>query len=52
VWLKTLLRRYGGMGYEHLFARVLPCLEHTYGVTPDDVAKMLISTPRRILDRP
>lgn len=52
IWLKTGLRRYGGMGYDHLLRRVVPALRNAYGVSEADLNAMLVATPRRILDRP
>ncbi|MBA2512857.1 MAG: phosphotriesterase, partial [Solirubrobacterales bacterium] len=52
IWLKMGLRRYGGMGYDHLLRRVVPALRNAYDVTQDEIAAMLVDTPRRILDRP
>jgi phosphotriesterase-related protein len=52
VWVKTCLRHYGGMGYEHVQKRVVPALERTYGVAAAALEQMLVHTPRRLLDRP
>jgi phosphotriesterase-related protein len=50
VWTKAQLRRYGGMGYEHLMRRVVPALE-ARGVTDRQLAAMLRTTPVELLDR-
>jgi len=51
VWMKTCLRRYGGMGYEHLPKRVLALLERS-GVDRATLRTIMVKTPRRLLDRP
>jgi len=52
VWVKTCLRHYGGMGYDHVQKRVVPALERTYGVDGAALRRMLVDTPRRLLNRP
>lgn len=52
VWTKGALRSYGGMGYEHLFKRVVPMLRTRAGAGDREVEQMLVGTPRRLLDRP
>ncbi len=52
VWVKTCLRHYGGMGYDHVQKRIVPALERVYGVDRAALDKMLVETPRRLLDRP
>lgn len=52
VWVKADLRAYGGMGYEHLFRRVLPTLRDQYQVSDEAVDQIMVHTPRRLLARP
>lgn len=52
VWLKFLLRTYGGKGYEHLLASVVPALRNDLGVADDVIEQILVENPRRLLDRP
>jgi phosphotriesterase-related protein len=52
VWVKANLRRYGGMGYEHLLKRIVPTLKSSYGLDDEAIETMLVRTPRRLLDRP
>lgn len=49
---KQMLRCCGGMGYEHLFRRILPALEKDYAVPRATIETMMTSTPARLLDRP
>lgn len=51
VYTKACHREYGGMGYEHLPARVAPTLHRRFGATPEQLDKMLVNTPRRLLAR-
>jgi phosphotriesterase-related protein len=51
VWVKAALRAYGGMGYDHLLRRCVPAFRET-GVDEATIQRMLVETPRRILDRP
>ncbi|TAJ48084.1 MAG: phosphotriesterase [Herbiconiux sp.] len=50
VWTKAQLRHFGGGGYEHLLARVVPALGYS-GVSPEVLHEMLVGTPRALLDR-
>ncbi len=50
AWTKTQLRRYGGSGYDHLTARVLPELARR-GVPADRLDAMVRTEPLRLLDR-
>jgi phosphotriesterase-related protein len=52
IWTKMMLRRYGGMGYDHLLKRIVPLLKRRYGVAQQTLDQILIETPRRLLDRP
>jgi phosphotriesterase-related protein len=49
VWTKSQLRRYGGMGYDHLLGRIVPELRRA-GVDESQLEKMLASNPARLLD--
>jgi phosphotriesterase-related protein len=51
VWAQANLRRNGGRGYDHLFARIGPAIADLAGdrATADQI---LIHTPRRLLERP
>jgi phosphotriesterase-related protein len=51
IWVKTQLRAFGGMGYDHLLSRIVPELARR-GVTDGDIERMLVENPRRLLDRP
>ncbi|MFJ3671406.1 phosphotriesterase [Streptomyces sp. NPDC090106] len=50
VWTQTHLLHNGGFGYEHLFRRIAPALERRVGA--EAVHRVLVTTPRRLLDRP
>jgi phosphotriesterase-related protein len=50
IWVKTQLRAFGGMGYDHLLRRIVPELVRR-GVSAEDVERMLVENPRRLLDR-
>ncbi|MFI6254094.1 phosphotriesterase [Streptomyces sp. NPDC051016] len=50
VWTQSHLLHNGGFGYEHLFRRIAPALERRVG--SEAVHRILVSTPRRLLDRP
>jgi phosphotriesterase-related protein len=52
IWTQGNLLRNGGCGYEHLFRRVAPALEWACGADPATVQKIMVETPRRLLDRP
>jgi len=51
VWTKSQLRAYGGMGYAHLLRRIVPALRRR-GVGEEDLRRMLVDNPARLLDRP
>ncbi|MEU0810716.1 hypothetical protein [Streptomyces sp. NPDC005970] len=51
VWTKTQLRRYGGMGYDHLLRRIVPALRGR-GIPRQQLDTLLVDVPRRLLDRP
>jgi phosphotriesterase-related protein len=52
VFIKTQHRRFGGMGYEHLPRRIAPLLRERGGIASDDIRRILVDNPRRLLDRP
>jgi phosphotriesterase-related protein len=49
VCKKQHLRRFGGMGYDHVLTRVLPRMQETQGITDEQVGSMLHTTPLRLL---
>jgi phosphotriesterase-related protein len=49
VFLKAHLHEFGGNGYEHLLARVLPTLETAYGLSPAVLGQLMVHNPRRHL---
>ncbi|WP_159499724.1 phosphotriesterase [Microbacterium sp. 18062] len=51
VWTKAQLRAYGGHGYSYLMARIVPELV-SRGVAAERIDGMLVTEPRRLLDRP
>jgi phosphotriesterase-related protein len=52
VCMKSCLKAYGGVGYDHLFRRIVPLLADHYDLSAEELDRMLIHTPRRLLDRP
>jgi phosphotriesterase-related protein len=52
VALKCQLRRFGGLGYDHIPRRIVPTLLNHLGVTRDEVDALVIGNPRRLLTRP
>jgi phosphotriesterase-related protein len=50
IWVKTQLRAFGGMGYDHVLTRIVPELRRR-GVSAAAVETMLVDNPRRLLDR-
>ncbi len=48
IWLKMLLKRYGGLGYDHLLVNVVPMLNRA-GVTEAHLHTMMIENPARVL---
>jgi len=52
VYTKAQLRANGGTGYDHLLLRIVPALKGTFGVDDAEIHEMLVTTPRRLLDRP
>ena len=52
IWTQGNLLCNGGCGYEHLFRRIQPALEWACGADAATVQKIMVETPRRLLDRP
>lgn len=52
IWTQGNLLRNGGCGYEHLFRRIQPALGWACGADDATVQKIMVETPRRLLDRP
>ena len=48
VCLKTLLRSYGGWGYDHLLRNIVPVM-HEEGIKQEDIDLMLINNPADFL---
>jgi phosphotriesterase-related protein len=48
---KHYMRRYGGMGYDHVIERVMPRMKKFMGVSQRAIDKALVETPRRLLTR-
>lgn len=48
VWLKQLMKKYGGEGYDSLFRYGLPRLREA-GVSEADIRTMLVENPRKVL---
>jgi phosphotriesterase-related protein len=48
VCMKTMLRTYGGFGYDHFLRDVVPQLRQR-GIEEDVLTQMLVSTPQRVL---
>jgi phosphotriesterase-related protein len=51
IWTKAALHKYGGWGYDHLPTTVVPMLRDR-GLTSSELHHLLVSEPRRLLDRP
>ena len=49
VWTKSQLGAFGGMGYGHLLRRIVPELARR-GVGEDELTRMLVANPARLLD--
>lgn len=48
---KHYMRRFGGMGYDHVILRVMPRMKKHMGVSQEAIDKALVGTPRRLLTR-
>ena len=46
---KHYLKRFGGMGYDHVMRRIVPRLRAHFGITEAQLEKLLVTTPRRLL---
>jgi phosphotriesterase-related protein len=44
IWLKMLLKRYGGWGYDHLLVNVLPWMHHL-GMTDEQIDRITVANP-------
>lgn len=49
VCLKTLLRTYGGWGYDHILVNVLPMMDEA-GIAAKDIDKLLVTNPANFFD--
>jgi phosphotriesterase-related protein len=49
VGLKCQLKRFGGLGYDHIPRRIAPTLQNHMGVDLDTLHALLVANPRRIL---
>jgi phosphotriesterase-related protein len=49
VALKCQLKRFGGLGYDHIPRRIAPTLTSYLGVSSDALDAMLVENPRRLL---
>lgn len=49
VWTKAQLTAFGGLGYGHLFERIVPALRAS-GLSADRLDAMLVNEPRRLLN--
>lgn len=52
VCMKCMLKAFGGMGYDHVLARVVPRLRDAFGVADSSIEKMLVANPTALLTRP
>jgi phosphotriesterase-related protein len=52
VSLKCQLKRFGGLGYDHILRRIVPALRRDHGIEQAVIDKLLVMTPRRLLERP
>ena len=48
VWLKILLKQYGGYGYDHILKNMLPIMQRR-GIKEVTIALMLLENPARVL---
>lgn len=51
TWAQANLRHMGGYGYEHLFRRIVPALTEFCGADEATVQRIMVDTPRRLLNR-
>lgn len=52
VSLKASLKRFGGLGYDHILRRIVPALVRIYHIDDGTMDKLLVHNPRRLLARP
>ncbi|MFE2431938.1 phosphotriesterase [Streptomyces sp. NPDC059373] len=52
IWTQSNLLHNGGWGYEHLFRRIAPAIRAAAGDDQAVLDRILVDTPRRLLDRP
>jgi phosphotriesterase-related protein len=52
ISLKCQLKRFGGLGYDHILRRIVPALRRDHGIDQAVIDKLLVLTPRRLLERP
>ncbi|ROO89119.1 phosphotriesterase-related protein [Actinocorallia herbida] len=52
VWTQANLKRNGGYGYDHLFRRIAPAITRVAGGDASVVERILVTNPRRLLNRP
>lgn len=50
VCLKTLLRTYGGWGYDHVLTNIVPMMKEA-GIAEEDIQRMLRDNPVRFLEK-
>ena len=48
ICLKSMLRHYGGWGYDHILRHVVPMLRHE-GVEQSTIDQLLVENPKRLL---
>jgi phosphotriesterase-related protein len=51
IWTKAALHAHGGWGYDHLPRTVVPALRDR-GLDDAALTRLLVTEPRRLLDRP
>ncbi len=51
ISLKCQLKRFGGMGYDHVLRRIVPTLVNHHEVASGVINKLLVQNPRRLLTR-
>jgi phosphotriesterase-related protein len=49
ICVKTMLRRYGGFGYDHLLTNVVPMMRERSTITDGQIQVMLAANPARVL---
>lgn len=51
ISLKCQLKRFGGLGYDHILRRICPTLRNHHGLDQAVIDKLLVANPRRLLTR-